>query len=320
MKASTYKRYGNPEVLSISEVSIPTCISTEILVKIRASTVNRTDCAMLTAKPFIMRFFTGMIKPKNPILGTDFAGEVVEVGASVSEYKVGDKIFGFHDMGVSSHAEYLKIAQDSAIKKMPANCSFIQAAGLCEGAHYAYNCLSKLTITNDQKIMVNGGTGAIGSALIQILKSKGAIITATARTEHLEMVEKLGAEKVIDYTQIDFTDLDERFDFVFDVVGKSTFGKCKHLLIPKGIYISSELGPFSQNVFYALVTPLFGGRKVIFPIPSDVKKSLTYMKGLFEAEKFDALKDKEYRLEEVAAAFIYVLKGGKVGNVFVKHD
>lgn len=320
MKASTYKNYGSPEVLSITEVDIPTCGPHEVLVKVKAATVNRTDCAMLTAKPFIMRFFTGCFKPKKPILGTDFAGEVVGVGASVSRCKKGDKVFGFHDMGVSSHAEYLVIKEDAAIEKMPENCSYIQAAGLCEGAHYAYFFLDKLNIVEGQKILVNGGTGAIGSALIQLLKSRGAKITATSRTEHLEIVKKLGAEKSIDYTKDDFTNLEEQFDMVYDAVGKSTFGKSKHLLKPKGIYISSELGPYIQNIFLALVTPLFGGRKVIFPIPSDINRSLAYMKGFFEAGKFDPLKDRTYKLEEIADAFSYVLTGQKVGNVFIVYD
>lgn len=320
MKASTYNKYGGPEVLSISELPIPKCNASEILVKVKASTVNRSDCAMLTARPFIMRFFTGCFKPKNQVLGSDFAGDIVAVGDEVSSYKIGDKIFGFHDMGLSSHAEYLVIKQNAAIELMPNNCNYVQAAGLCEGAHYAFHFLDKLPLKRGFKILVNGGTGAIGSAIIQILKARGANITATARGEHLEIVRTLGAEKAIDYTQEDFTQIDETFDMVFDAVGKSTFMKCKRLLKPKGIYISSELGPFVQNIFYALCTPFFGGRKVIFPIPSNIPRSLSNMKRLFTEGKFDPLKDREYKLEEVAEAFFYVLKGGKVGNVFITQD
>lgn len=320
MKASTYFKYGGPEVLSISELPIPSCDPSDILIRVRATTVNRSDCAMLTAKPFIMRFFTGCFRPKQPVLGSDFAGEVVDVGSSVSKFKSGDSVFGFHDMGLNSHAEYLVIKENAAIEKMPKSCSFIQAAGLCEGAHYAYFFLDKLKKIEGKRILVNGGTGAIGSALIQILKSRGAKITATSRTEHLEVIKSLGAEKSIDYTKEDFTKLDDKFDMVFDAVGKSTFGKCKHLLKQKGIYVSSELGPYIQNIFYALITPWFGGRKVIFPIPSDIKRSLAYMKGLFMERKFDALKDKEYPLEEISNAFAYVLSGQKVGNVFIVQD
>lgn len=319
MRASVYSRYGSPEVLSISELPIPRCGTQEVLIKVKASTVNRTDCAMLTAKPFIMRFFTGFLKPKNKILGTDFAGEIVDIGDEVSGYKIGDKVFGFNDLGVSSHAEYLTLSQDAIIIHMPKKCSYIQAAGLCEGAHYAYNCLNKLTIRSGQKVFVNGGTGAIGSALIQILKSQGAIIKATARTAHIDIVKGMGVDEVIDYTKVDFTTLQEKFDIFFDVVGKSTYGKCKRLLTKKGIYISSELGPYIQNIPLALITPLFGGRKVVFPIPSDVEKSLLFIKGLFEKGEFDAMKDKEFKLENIAAAFSYALTGKKVGNVFVNH-
>jgi len=319
MVASIYRKYGSPEVLSVAEYPTPVCNSQDILIKVKASTVNRTDCAMLTAKPFIMRFFTGLFKPKNQILGTDFAGEIVKIGDQITMFKVGDKVFGFHDSGLSSHAEYLKVSQDVPMLKMPSNCSYIQAAGLCEGAHYAYNFLNKIKIKKGHNIMVNGGTGAIGSAMIQILRSMGVKITATARTEHLDRVKALGANTVVDYTKENFTKSKDKFDFVFDVVGKSTFGECKSLLNPKGIYISSELGPYIQNIPLALFTPLFGGRKVIFPLPSDIKKSLLHMKGMFEKGEFDVLIDREYKLTEIADAFDYVLTGKKVGNVFITH-
>lgn len=319
MTSSTYNKYGSPEVLSIVETDMPTCGPNEILVKVKAATVNRTDCAMLTAKPFIMRFFTGCFKPKNPILGTDFAGDIVEVGSKVKQFATKDKVFGFHDMGVSSHAQYLRISKDNPILQMPTNCTYSQAVGLCEGAHYAYNTFKKLDIKEGQKILVNGGTGAIGSALIQMLKSKGAVITATARTQHLEIVNKLGAETVIDYSKDNFENLEDQFEIIFDAVGKSTFGKCKKLLTENGIYISSELGPWMQNIIFAFTTPIFGGRKVMFPIPSKIKASLLFVRGLFESQLFDPLIDREYSLNNISEAFEYVLTGQKVGNVIVKY-
>lgn len=319
MKSSIYTKYGSPQVLSVLDVDMPVYASSEILIKVKATTVNRSDCAMLTAKPWIMRFFTGIMSPKNPVLGTDFAGEVIEIGAKVSQFNVGDQVFGFHDMGLSSHAEYLSISEGSAIVLMPSDCTYGQAVGLCEGAHYAYNGLNKLVIEKGQKVLVNGGTGAIGSAMIQMLKAMGAIVTTTARTEHLGMVKRIGADRVLDYTQVEFEELNDQFDIVFDAVGKSTFGRCKKILTRKGIYISTELGPGLQNIFYALVTPLLGGRKVIFPIPKDIKKSLIYAKKLFESKLFDPLLDREYFLSEIDDAFDYVLTGQKVGNVIVKY-
>ncbi len=319
MTASTYNKYGTSEVLSLSEIDMPTCGPDEILVKVKAATVNRTDCAMLTAKPWIMRFFTGCFKPKNPILGTDFAGDIVQVGTEVIEFSINDKVFGFHDMGVSSHAQYLKISKDKPILQMPTNCTYSQAVGLCEGAHYAYNTFKKIDVKAGQKILVNGGTGAIGSALIQMLKSKGAVITATSRTQHLEIVKKMGAETTIDYTKDNFEILEEQFEIIFDAVGKSTFGKCKKLLTKKGIYISSELGPWMQNVIFAITTPIFGGKKVLFHIPNKIKESLLFVRGLFEAQLFDPLIDREFSLDSIPAAFDYALTGQKVGNIIVKY-
>jgi len=220
MKASVYYKYGSSEVLEIKEIYNPRPKANEILVKVKATTVNRTDCAMLKAKPYIMRLFTGFLKPKNPILGTDFAGIVEEIGAEIKDFKVGDRVFGFSDLGVSSHAEYLCISKKKAWAKIPDNVSFEQAAASLEGAHYAINFINKVKILPSQKVLVYGASGAIGSAMVQILKHYGAEITAVGNSKSIEKLNKMDLEKVLDFEKEDFRSLEEKFDYVFDAVGK----------------------------------------------------------------------------------------------------
>lgn len=319
MKASIYKEYGSPAVLAIKEVEKPTPKEEEVLVKIHARTVNRTDCAMLRAKPFIMRFLTGLFKPKNPILGTDFAGQIEAIGKKVTSFKVGDRVFGFDDTGVNSHADYLAFPVHKAMTIIPTNISYQQAAASIEGAHYAYNTINKVPLKKGQKVLVNGATGAIGSAAVQLLVYFGAEVTAVGNTKNIALMHTIGATKVIDYEKEDFTTTDQQFDYVFDTVGKSSFRKCKPLLQSKGIYISSELGWMVQNIFYALFTPLFGGKKVIFPIPSKIKESILLVQKLLTEEKFKPVIDRSYPLAQIAEAYRYVETGQKTGNVIISN-
>ncbi|MDB5013455.1 MAG: alcohol dehydrogenase zinc-binding protein [Daejeonella sp.] len=316
-RAAVSEAYGSPSVLQIKNVEKPIPKDNEVLIRVYATTVNRTDCAMLSAKPFIMRFFTGLLKPNNPIQGTDFAGKVEAVGISVTLLKVGDKVFGLDDSGLSSHAEYMTICEKKALALMPNNFTYAEAAACLEGAHYAYNFINKVNLKAGQKILVNGATGAIGSALVQLLRFYGANITAVCNTKNLELVKSLGADQVVDYTKEDFTKRDDKYSFVFDAVGKSSFSKCKPLLEKRGIYISSELGYMVQNPFLALITPILGGKKVIFPIPVKVLTSVQLVKRLMEEGKFKAVIDRQYILEDIAAAYVYVGKGEKTGNVVI---
>jgi len=323
MKAAVYYKYGTPEVLLIKEVEKPIPKDDEVLVKIFNTTVNRTDCANLTAKPFIMRFSLGISKPKKKVLGTEFAGEVEAIGSSVKSFKKGDKVFGFDDGIVGSYAEYMVINKTKAFAVMPANITFEQAAASLEGAHYAYNFINKVKINKGDKVLVNGASGGIGSATVQLLKYFEAEIDAVCNTKNIELVKSLGAIKVFDYLKEDFTKSDEKYDFIFDSVGKSTFGKCKPLLKPGGVYISSELGPWIQNVYFSLATAIFGsipgqhGKKVKFPYPPDKMRTVILIKRLIEEGKFNAVIDRKYPLEGIAEAFRYVLKGQKTGNVVI---
>lgn len=326
MKAIVYTNYGKPDVLELKEVTKPSPGDNELLIKVKATTVNRTDCANLTAKPFIMRFSLGLFKPNNQILGTEFAGVVEAVGKEVSSFKVGDKVFGFDDGVLSSYAAYMTIHMDKGIGKIPDKISYEQAAASTEGAHYAYNFINKVELKKGDKVMVNGASGGIGSATVQLLRYIGVEVTAVCATKNIELMKKLGARKVIDYTQEDFTNDDEQYDCVFDSVGKSSFGKCKRLLKPGGTYISSELGWMIQNVFYSLITAIFRsmpgnkGKKVKFPYPPNIKRTVLYIKKLIEEGKYQSVIDRTYPVEQIADAYRYVLKGQKTGNVVITLD
>ncbi len=318
MKAVCRYTYGHAEVIEISEIDIPGPGDKDILIKVHATTISRTDCAILTASPFIMRFITGLTRPKNPVLGTDFAGEVVETGAGVTRFRQGDRVWGFNDMGISSQAEYMCIPEASWVAHVPDRVDYPTAAAGIEGAHYARNFLNKVDIREGQHVMVNGGSGAIGSAMIAMLNARGARVTATCREEHIEEIRKMGADRLINYEKEDFTRDQEQYDFVFDAVGKSTFGKCRRLLKKQGVYISSELGPYVQNPFLALVTPLGSGKKVGFPFPHSAGESLKYSGELISGGAFTPLIDKSYAIEQAAEAYAYVLSGQKKGNVLLK--
>ena len=318
MKASFYDKYGPPEILKVKEVEKPSPGEREVLVKIEAATVNRTDCATVRAKPFFMRLVTGLTAPRIKVTGTDFAGTVEETGGEVTQFSRGDRVFGFRDTGLASHAEYLVIGEKDEIEHIPDNVSFKEAAASCEGAHYAVNFINKVDLKAGDKVMVYGASGAIGSAAVQLLKNKNADITAVCGTENTEIIRSLGIDKVIDYEKEDFTAGKEKYSCIFDTVGKSSFFICRHMLEEKGVYISSELGNFWQNVYLALITPLFKKRTVKFPYPDNIKGTLELMKSLLEKGAFKPLIDREYTLEEISEAFRYAESGKKRGNVILK--
>ena len=317
MKAAVQTRYGRPDVVRIVEVERPTPKDNEVLVKVHATTVNRTDCACRAAKPFFMRFFTGVIRPRATILGSEFAGVVEAVGSGVTAFELGDRVFGYNEGPFGAHAEYLSIPADGSLATMPANVTYAQAAASTEGSHYALAQIRGAKIQSGQDVLVNGATGAIGSAAVQLLKSLGAGVTAVCDTDNAELVRGLGAERVIDYTTQDFTRDDQRYDVVLDSVGKSSFGQCKRLLKPGGIYISSELGPLAQNPLLAVIAPLHGGKKVLFPIPKHDQQMIGYLRELLESGKFTPVIDRTYPLDQIVEAYRYVEIGQKTGNVVI---
>ena len=315
MKASIRRKYGSSNQIGIETIEKPIQNDNTILIKIYATTVNRTDCANLTAKPFIMRFILGLFAPKKIILGTDFAGEVIAIGKKIKSFKVNDKVFGFNDTGAESQAEYVTSTEEDLFI-IPNNINYKQAAASIEGAHYAYTFIHKVNIQAGQNILINGATGAIGSALLQFMKQYDVKVTVTCNTKNIKLIESLGADKIYDYTKEDFTNDNDKYDFIFDAVGKSTFGKCKSLLKAKGIYISSELGPYSQNIFYPILTSILS-KKVIFPIPFNKQKTIPYISNLLEQEKFKPVIDREYSIDDIAKAYDYAISGKKTGNIIL---
>ncbi|MFA6467764.1 MAG: NAD(P)-dependent alcohol dehydrogenase [Bacteroidota bacterium] len=321
MKAIIYTQYGSPDVLHLADVNKPVPKANEVLVKIRATTVNRTDCGFLRAQPFIVRFFSGLTKPKNIILGNEFAGDVEAVGNEVKTFTVGDRVFGFSGETFGTHAEYIAARENGPIALMPAKMTYEEVAPCSEAMHYAWHDIKAAEVRNGQTVLIYGATGAIGSAAVQLVKSLGAFVTAVGNTKNMELVKSLGADEVIDYLKEDYTKINRDYDFIFDAVGKISFGACKHLLKPGGIYCSTDLGPSVQNPFFAIWTLLFGsmpgGKKVIFPLPKNSKEDLLFFKELMEAGKLHPVIDRRYPLEQTAEAFRYVETGEKTGNVVI---
>lgn len=319
MKAAVRRNYGNQEAIFIESLNKPIPKEDEVLVQLKANTVNRTDCANLTGEPFIMKLMLGYSSPRKVIIGTDFSGVVMKSGFLAGNFKKGDRVFGFYDMGLESQAEFVCVKKDY-ILPIPDSIDFKQAVAGLEGAHYAYSFIHYVDLQPGKKILINGATGAIGSALLQFSRQFDIEITATCNPENIDLIKKLGADKIIDFTKEDFTKTEESYDYIFDSVGKSTFGACKPILKEKGIYISSELGPKAENIFYSLASKFRKNKKVVFPIPFSQKKTMPYIINLLETGKFKPVIDREYPLSEISEAYKYVLSGNKTGNVIINHD
>lgn len=316
MKAIVRYNYGGPEAIEVVDLPKPEPKNHEVLVKVKCTTVNRTDCGVLSGMPFVFRFFIGLTKPKRIVLGTDFAGEIIAVGAHVTNFKVGQHVFGFNDEGASTQAEYMVFDANGALAEIPEGITYPQAAASAEATHYAINFINKVKLNPQHRVFVNGGTGAIGSAAIQFLKYQGIYVVATAPTNLVQTVKNLGADEVIDYQTEDFTKLNQTFDFVFDAVGKSRFKACKPIMKSKSAYLSSELGPKAENIFLPIFT-LFSGKRVIFPVPTQGKKSILFTQKLLAERKFNPLIDCAFTPTQATEAYSYVDAGKKVGNVIL---
>ena len=321
MKAAVRTKYGLPGDLTIKELDVPTPKNDEVLIRVHATTVNRSDCHVLSGKPLFMRFFTGLFKPRESIIGTDFTGEVAATGSSVQSFRVGDQIMGFGGaISCGSHAQYFLLSEGKAKRvmvTMPDNLNYEQAAACLEGAVYAGIQTLGSKPQRGQNAMVYGSSGAIGCAYVQFLKSYGVSVTAVCKTAQADLMRSLGAQKIIDYTKQDFTEDDERYDMIFDAVGKTTFLKCRKLMKKNGIFGSSN---GAINFLWILVTPIFGGKKVVFHFSPRVHETLEFIKGLVEQGKFVPVIDRIYPLEKIGEAFTYVVSGQKIGNVIIKMD
>ena len=319
MKAAVRVKYGPPEVLSIKEVDMPVPGDNDLLIRVHATTVNRSDYHVLTGKPLFMRLLTGLRKPRLISTGCDFAGTVEKKGAAVTSFNIGDNVMGFGGvLGIGSHAQYVTIAEKEGVVHMPESMTFQQAAACLEGSFYATTAILHIKPVSGQNALVYGATGAIGSAYVQYLSHYNVSVTAVCNTKDFELVKSLGATRLIDYKKEDFTKDKERYDFVFDAVGKRSFYECKVLLKEKGIYATSGGGLI--NLFPTLVTPLLGGKRVLFLPPRDVKGGLTFIKDLIEKGKFRPVIDRIYPLEKIVEAYNYVATGEKIGNVVLTID
>ena len=285
----------------------------EVLVKIHATTVNRSDCGWRSAKPFITRYFTGLRRPKRRILGSELAGEVEAVGKAVTEFEVGDRVFGVNYFG--AHAEFVCMPEDRPLAQMPTGMSFEEAATVCDGAILALTCLSKADLREGRSILIYGASGSIGTAAVQLAKYFEADVTAVCNTKNLELVRSLGADWVIDYTQEDFTENGTTYDVVFDAVGKHSFRRCRRSVKPGGIYIETDLGFLWHVPILAFATRRIGDKRVTLPTPNYTKKDVLLLRELIEAGRYRAVVDRSYPLEQVVEATRYVETGQKTGNV-----
>jgi len=320
MRAVVHDRYGPPDVLRLEEVERPVPKDDEVLVKIHATTVNRTDCGFRAAKPFIIRFFTGLRRPKWRIPGSEFAGEVEAVGAAVSEFAVGDRVFGANVGRFGAHAEFVCVRETAPLAKMPSDVTFEEAAAVCDGAILALNCLRLADIRSGQRLLVYGASGSIGTAAVQLGKHLGADVTAVCNTKNLELVRSLGADPVIDYLQEDFTKSGERYDVIFDAAGKTSFAHCRRSLVKGGIYLPTDGW---WNLMLALLARRIriGDKRVLMAIPPRYGKAdVLLLKRLLEAGSYRAVIDRSYPLEQVVEASRYVETGQKTGNVVVTVD
>jgi NADPH:quinone reductase-like Zn-dependent oxidoreductase len=318
MKAAIYKSYGPAEVMQVVDIDIPQPKPTELLVRVHGASVSRTDTGFRSAEYVVSRFWTGLIKPKCQVLGSDFSGIVEEVGKDVKHFKKGDKIFGFNDKTFGGYGQFLCIDENSAIAIAPSNLTLTDCAAIAEGAHYALNNIRAAKVIEGQNVLVYGATGAIGSSAVQLLKYFGAHVTAVANSKNVELVKQLGADEVIDYQTQDFTETTTKFDLVFDAVGKTSIGACRKIMKEQSIYVSTELGKYGQNIWRALFAPLLGKKKVIFPIPEATKDDMVFLAKLVQEGRFKPVIDRYYALDQIVEAHKYVQSQQKTGNVILQ--
>ena len=316
MRAVVHDRYGPPEVLRIEEVERPAPKHDEVLVRVHATTVNRTDCHVRAAKPFLWRFFgAGLLRPKQRLSGSDFAGEVVEVGDAVTEFAVGDHVFGTSGYRFGAHAEYICVRESGLIAHKPDGLSFEEAAAIPDGALAALASLRRVNLREGQNIVVYGASGALGTAAVQLAKHFGARVTAVCNTKNVELVRTLGANRVVDYTREDFTKSGETYDVVLDAVQKHSFRRSRRSLKPSGLYVATDLGFLWHVPLLALLSKRIGNRKLVFPLGRPTKDDLALVKQLVEAGAYRAVIDRVRPLDEVVEAARYVETGQKTGNV-----
>ena len=308
MRAVVRDRYGPPEVLHIGEVDRPVPADDEILVRVQATTVTQTDCGWRRARPFFVRYFTGIRRPKWTTLGMEFAGEVEAVGSAVAEFAPGDRVFGVKTYG--AHAEFVSVRAAGAVAHMPSGLTFEQAAAICDGFCIALSCLGKADLREGRTMVVYGATGSVGTAAVQLARHFGAHVTAVSNTKNVELVRSLGADEVIDYEREDFTKNGKTYDVIFDAVGKHSYRRCHRSLAPNGIFVETDLGFMWHVPLLALAS-----KRVTLGVARYKQEDVVLLKELVEAGEYRPVIDRVYPLEDVVEATRYVETGQKTGNV-----
>ncbi len=328
MKAIVYTEYGSPDVLHLAEVALPKQKDNEVLIRVHATPVNFGDLfarnfKSVTPRKFNMPIFFwlparlafGWQKPKKNILGSEFAGVVEVVGTQVTHFKPGDQVYGYRGPNMGAYAEYICLPEDSTLAIKPANMTFEEAAAVPYGALTALSLLRKVSLQPGQKVLINGASGGIGSAALQLAKYYGAEVTGVCSTPRVGFVKALGADKVIDYTKEDFTRNGETYDVIVDILGKSSFGHGKQALKPNGVYlfVSFKIKQLAQMLW----TKIVGGPKVICALSSEKPEDLEFITGLIEAGQYKIIIDKRYRMEQAAEAHQRAEAGQKAGSVVI---
>jgi len=328
MKAVVYTEYGPPDVLQLTKVEKPAPRNNEILIRNHATTVNIGDIwarnfKNITPSKFTMplplwlpsRMYFGITRPRINILGSEFAGEIEEAGKDVKRFRKGDQVFGYRGQSMGANAEYLCMPEAGLVAIKPVNMTYDEAATVPYGALTALSLLRKANIQRGQKVLINGASGSIGSAAVQLARYFGAEVTGVCSTPGLKFVKALGADKVIDYTREDFAKSGETYDLIFDILGKSSFSSCRNSLKQNGIYLLASFK--MKQLFQMLWTSMTGGKKVICALSSESSEDLVFIKRLVEEGKIRSLIDKRYPLEKLAEAHRYVEKGYKTGSVTI---
>ena len=321
MKAIIATGYGNHEVLKLKEVDFPKANQNEVLVKVYASSATRADTMMISGKPYFVRMFLGLRKPKFPIPGTGFAGEVVSIGKKATKFKRGDLVFGETTLGFSTNAEFIAVLEDGVILHKPENLSFAEAAPFCDGHLTSINFLKEIAkIKPGQKVLINGASGSLGTSAVQLAKYFGAKVTGVCSTTNIGLVKSLGADQVIDYKKEDFTKSGKCYDIVYDTIGKSSFGKAKKVLGKNGIYMSPVLK--FPLLLQMIRTSLVGNRKAKFAATGlksndELRKLLSELVDVFQEGKLKTVIDRQFPLEKLPQAHKYIAAGHKKGNVVI---
>jgi NADPH:quinone reductase-like Zn-dependent oxidoreductase len=312
MRAVVHDRYGPPDVLRMEDVERPVPGHDEVLVRVCATTVNRTDCHRRAAEPFLWRLVAGLRRPKRRILGSELAGEVAATGPAVTGFAVGDQVFGLNPWALGAHADFACTSAGGLIAHKPSGVSFAEAAAVCDGGLNALAALRRAGLRKGQKILIYGASGSIGTAAVQLARHFDADVTAVCNTRNVETVRSLGADRVIDYTAEDFTRNGQAYDVIYDAVGKHSFRRCKGSLLPGGIYLATDGW---VNVARSFLTSWTGRKKLVFPMARYAKEDVLFLQQLIESGEYRAVIDRSYPLDKVTEAARYVETQQKTGNV-----